>query len=343
MATATTGARQPGKLIASLRAVPWDLARRGAASYVLRRPWCASFELTHNCNARCRHCHRGEAVAESLATPQKLLEVCRELRPIVAIMSGGEPLLRRDLLEIVRTLKAGCSPLRVFVNTNGALLSLPRFAALVEAGVDEVLVSLDYPDERHDAFRAIPGLFGRIRALLAGLPPRERRRVVLTTVLQAENFREAPAMARLALDWGVNVNFSAYTPLRTNDLGLMIAGDDVPAFAEVVEQLVAFKSEHGNLPTSEWVLRGMVGFFANGGRRGRCRAGERMVVVNPDGTLSPCGLLVRSYTSHAQLKHEFTETNDCSSCFTSTRANSERPLRHLVLDHVAHLRRRAEA
>ncbi len=342
-ATPAAGARRSRKLILSLRAVPWDLARRGAASYVLRRPWCASFELTHNCNARCRHCHRGRAVAESFATPQRLLEVCRELRPIVAIMSGGEPLLRPDLLEIVRTLKAGCAPLRVFVNTNGALLTLPRFAELVDAGVDEVLVSLDYPDERHDAFRAIPGLFGRIRALAAGLPPRERRRVVLTTVLQADNFRDALAMARLALDWGVNINFSAYTRLRTNDRSLMIAGDDVPTFAEVVEQLLAFKSEHGNVPTSEWVLRGMVSFFANGGHLGRCRAGERMVVVNPDGTLSPCGLLVRGYTTHAELKREFTARNDCSFCFTSTRGNSERPLRHLVLDHVGYLRRRAEA
>ena len=324
-------------------AVPWSLAGRAVASYVLRRPWCASFELTHNCNARCHHCHRGEAVAERLATPQRLLEICRELRPIVAIMSGGEPLLRRDLLEIVRTLKAGCAPLRVFVNTNGALLTLPRFADLVDAGVDEILVSLDYPDERHDAFRAIPGLFGRIRELLAALPPRERRRVVLTTVLQAENFREAPAIARLSLEWGVNVNFSAYTSLRTNDRKLMIAGPDVAALREVVEGLIAYKQAHGNVLTSDWVMRGMVRFFANEGQLGRCRAGERMVVVNPDGTLSPCGLLVRDYATHAALKREFTEKNTCSSCFTSTRGNSERPARYLFLDHLGYLRRRAEA
>lgn len=324
-------------------AVPWSLAGRAVVSYALRRPWCASFELTHNCNARCHHCHRGERVAETHASPQKLLEVCRQLRPLVAIMSGGEPLLRPDLLEIVRTLKAGCAPLRVFLNTNGALLTLPRFAALVDAGVDEVLVSLDYPDERHDTFRAIPGLFRRIRALLAGLDPRERRRVVLTTVLQAENFREALPIARLALDWGVNVNFSAYTSLRTNDQGLMIAGEDVPALREVVEQLIAFKKEHGNVLTSDWVLRGMVRFFENGGRLGRCRAGERMAVVNPDGTLSPCGLHVRGYTTHAELKREFTEKNDCSSCYTSTRGNSERPARYLFLDHLPYLRRRADA
>ena len=323
--------------------VPWSMAARAVAAYVGRRPWCASFELTHNCNARCHHCHRGEPVAESLATPQKLLAVCRELRPIVAIMSGGEPLLRRDLVEIVRTLKAGCAPLRVFLNTNGALLTLARFADLVDAGVDEVLISLDYPDARHDAFRAIPGLFGRIQALLAGLPPRERRRVVLTTVLQAENFRETPAVARLALDWGANVNFSAYTSLRTNDHGLMIAGEDVPAFDQVVEQIIALKRANGNVLTSDWVMRGMVRFFENGGSLGRCRAGERMAVVNPDGTLSPCGLLVRSYATHEELKREFTERNECSFCFTSTRGNSERPARHLFLDHLPYLRRRAEA
>jgi MoaA/NifB/PqqE/SkfB family radical SAM enzyme len=282
-------------------------------------------------------------VAETLATPQKLLEVCRELQPLVAILSGGEPLMRHDLLEIVRTLKAGCSPLRVFLNTNGALLTRARFDGLVDAGVDEVLVSLDYPDARHDGFRKIPGLFDRIRALLGELPPRERRRVVLTTVLHAENFREALAVARLALDWGVNANFSAYTALRTNDTSLLISGDDVPAFGRVVEELIAVKRAHGNVLTSDWVLRQMVRFFANGGHLGRCRAGERMVVVNPDGTLSPCGLLVRDYRTHDDLKREFTARNECSACYTSTRGNSERPARHIFGDHIGYLRRRAEA
>lgn len=324
-------------------AVPWSLAGRAVLSYMLRRPWCASFELTHNCNARCHHCHRGARVAEDLASPQELLEVCRELKPLVAIMSGGEPLLRPDLLEIVRTLKTGCAPIRVFLNTNGALLTPDRFAGLVEAGVDEVLVSLDYPDERHDAFRAIPGLFDRIRTLLAALPRRERRRVVLTTVLQRGNFRDAMAISRLALQWGVNANFSAYTPLRTHDTSLMIAGEEVEELKAVVEEIIGFKKAHGNVLTSDWVLRRMVQFFGNGGSLGRCRAGERMVVVNPDGTLSPCGLLVRDYRRHAALKRDFTAKNDCSACYTSTRGNSERPARYMFLDHVGYLRRRAEA
>jgi MoaA/NifB/PqqE/SkfB family radical SAM enzyme len=323
--------------------IPWALTARAAVSYVRRRPWCASFELTHNCNARCHHCHRGAPLTERLATPARLLEVCRELCPLVAIMSGGEPLLRRDLLEIIRTLKTGCAPIRVFVNTNGALLTLPRFAELVGAGADEVLISLDYPDERHDAFREIPGLFARIRSLAGALDARDRRGVVLTSVLQSDNFREALAIARLALEWGVSVNFSAYTALRTDDRSLMIAGDDVGEFGQVIEELIAFKAAHHNVLTSDWILRRMVQFYANGGQLGRCRAGERLLVVNPDGTLSPCGLLVRDYATGRELRRKFTAHNHCSFCYTSTRGNAERPFKHLLLDHVDHLRRRAEA
>jgi len=326
-----------------MAAIPLALAGRAAANYFQKRPYCASFELTHNCNAQCRHCHRGAPVpGERLATPERLLELCRELRPIVAIMSGGEPLLRRDLPEIVRTLKQGCAPLRVFVNTNAALLTPARFGELVEAGVDEVLISLDYPDERHDQYRKIPGLFGRIRSLIGQLDPANRQRIVLTSVLQSDNFGCALEMAQRALEWGVNINYSAYTWLRTHDMGLMIQPRQLAEFREVIGRLIELKREHHNILTSDWVLRGMIRFYEAGSLPG-CRAGERSLVVNPDGTLSPCGLLVRDYATHADLKRDFTARNTCGNCYTSTRGNSERPARYIFLDHLGYLARRGRA
>lgn len=323
-----------------MAAVPLPVVWRAVANYFTGRPYCVSFELTHNCNARCRHCHRGEPVQERLATPEKLLELCRSLRPIVAIMSGGEPLLRHDLRHIVRTLKQGCPPLRVFLNTNAALLTLPLFRELGEAGVDEVLISFDYPDERHDEYRRIPGLFRRIETLIRELDAENRARVVLTCVLQSDNYRHALDMARLALDWGVNINFSAYTPMRTNDQSLMIPRDEMEEFRGVMRRLRDFKRTRHNVLTSDWVMQGMVKFF-EGGRMAGCRAGQRFLVVNPDGTLSPCGLLVRDYATFEEMRREFTAHNDCALCYTSSRGNSERPPRYLFLDHVSYLRRRA--
>lgn len=321
-------------------AVPLGLARRAVSNYFSHRPYCASFELTYTCNARCGHCHRGPPVPDEVrASPERLLEICREVRPVVAIMSGGEPCIRRDLPEIVRLLKAHASPIRIFVNTNASLLPR-RYPELKAAGVDEFLISLDYPDERHDEFRSIPGLFRKIESFIAGLSPEEKNRVVFQTVFQSGNFREGPRMAELARDWGVNINFSAYTTLRTHDDTLLIGRDDLLAFQAVVDELLALKEEHGRILTSDWVLQCMVGYF-RGDDLGVCRAGERSLVVNPDGTFSPCGLLIRNYPTRKALVEEFTRCNTCTSCFTSTRANSERPARHLFLDHLPYLRRKA--
>ncbi|MFC1661145.1 radical SAM protein [Gemmatimonadota bacterium] len=320
-------------------AVPLSLVGRAVSNYVQKRAYCTSFELTYNCNARCHHCHRGEPIPnEQLASPQRLLEICREIRPLVAIMSGGEPLLRKELEEIVRTFREGVPLLRIFINTNGALLTLERYEKLKEAGIDEFLISLDFPDDRHDEFRGIPGLFSRIEGLIAQLSPEDRRRTVFSSVFQSRNFRDAPRMAEVALDWGVNINFSAYTWLRTNDKGLMIQPEEIGEFRQVVDHLLQIKAKHGHVLTSDWVLKGMIRFFEQGYIE-NCRAGERSLIVNPDGTLSPCGLLIKDYPTRASLLEGFTQNNTCTACYTSTRANSERPARHLFLDHLPYLRR----
>jgi len=317
--------------------VPLSYVPRAIGNYVFKRPWCASFELTYNCNARCKHCHRGEPVPnERLASPQRLLEICREIKPLVAIMSGGEPLLRKELDEIIGTLKGGVSPLRVFVNTNGALLKNKRFRQLKEAGVDEFLISFDFPDERHDAWRGIPGLFNRIEDFVAERSDEERGNIVLTSVFQRRNYREAPRMAEVARSWGVNINFSAYTWLRTDDRDLLIPPEEIEDFREVTRTLLAMKKAHGHILTSDWVLSGMIRFFQKGGIP-NCRAGERSIVVNPDGTFSPCGLLIKDYPTRESLLEEFIADNPCTACYTSTRANSERPAKHLFLDHIPYL------
>ena len=319
--------------------VPLPLVRKAVSNYFTRHPYCASFELTYNCNARCEHCHRGPHIPdEHLASPRRLLKICRDIRPIVAIMSGGEPLIRRELDEIVRLFKAEASPIRIFVNTNGSLLSRDRFEELKQAGIDEFLISFDFPDERHDEWRAIPGLFRKIENLIAALPPGDRQRIVLTSVNTSRNFRDAVRMAEVALEWGVNINYSTYTWLRTDDMDLMVRPEDIPEFRAVIDRLLAMKKKHGHILTSDWVLHGMSRFFL-GEDQGACRAGERSLVVNPDGTLSPCGLIIKNFTSRKTLVREFTRTNDCTACYTSTRANSEKPARHIFLDHLPYLKR----
>ena len=309
------------------------LGLRGARNYLSGRPLCASFEITRNCNALCRHCHLGGRAGEEVrAAPETYGRICRELTPVVAQVSGGEPLLRRDAEHVVRALRGRTFPY-IVLTTNGALLSFDRYAGLSEAGVDEVSLSFDYPDERHDAFRGIPGLFGRIRDFVARAGRTRGARLTLSCVIQSDNFRDMLRAAELARSWGVGLNFSTYTWMRTEDRSLMISSDDVGELRETIERVMAFKKAHGTIFTSDYVLRRIPDYFARGSFPG-CRAGQRFIVVNPDATFSPCGLIIRDYATFADMQREFVRTNACTSCYTSSRANSEKPMLRAGLDNI---------
>jgi MoaA/NifB/PqqE/SkfB family radical SAM enzyme len=309
------------------------LAGRGAVSYILGRPFCVSFEVTRCCNARCKHCHLHGAIEEERAAPDVYGRLCDELKPVVAQVSGGEPLLRRDLERIIEALVTRGGAPYVVLTTNAVTLSKERFASLRRAGVDEFSISLDYPDERHDAFRGVDGLFHRVESLVTALSREERSYITLGCVVQSDNFRDLVRMAELAHRWNARVNFSTYTRLRTNDESYLLSAQEVAELREVISRLLDFRRRHGVVHTSEHVFQQMVKFFKHG-RLQNCRTGSKFLVVNPEGTLSPCGLVLRSYSSAEELRDDFSKDNTCGQCYTGIRANSEKPVKNLVLDNL---------
>ena len=156
--------------------------------------------LTDRCNFRCVYCHneglgdtRGPADAHpdemSADEVVRLLRAAREFDITRVKLTGGEPLLRRDLEEIVSRV----SPfMEVSLTTNGSLLAT-RAQALAEAGLARVNVSIDTLDARH--FRAVrrgslePVLTGLEAAIGAGLAP-----VKINTVLMEDTIGELPEL-----------------------------------------------------------------------------------------------------------------------------------------------------
>lgn len=310
-----------------------SLAKRGIKNYFTKRPFCVSFEVTHSCNARCKHCHLGGAVDEERVTAERYAELCREIKPVVAQVSGGEPMLRRDLIQIIKALKVPKRPPYIVLTTNGTLLTKEKYQSLREAGVDEFSLSFDYPDERHDEFRGVPGLFKHIKTLIDKIDSVENNGITLSGVVQSKNFRELIRMAELAREWNVRMNFSTYTWLRTNKKEFMIPKDDLPELREIIQRLMEFKRKHNTVFTSDYVLGKMLEFFDKE-TIDNCRAGERFFVVNPDGTLSPCGLIIQKFNSQKEIIENFSENNTCGDCYTSIRSNTEKPAKHLIKDNL---------
>lgn len=128
-------------------------------------PNMMSFAIDDICNALCQHCSFFEGVEDksrkvlTLEQCQKVVRGAQALGVSVINFVGGEPLLREDLTDILKSVDKTLSTTLIF--TNGSLLE-ERADSLKKAGLDSVFVSIDAADpKKHDSFRGKKGLFAK--------------------------------------------------------------------------------------------------------------------------------------------------------------------------------------
>ncbi len=134
------------------------------------RPYVVSWNLTYRCNLACEHCYLDAGGAPLVGTENfadrselgtdecfRVIDEIAAFAPeCITILTGGEPLLRRDILEIVR--RASERGLWVVVGTNGVRITENVAGHLAQAGARGLSLSLDALDpERHDRFRRVRG------------------------------------------------------------------------------------------------------------------------------------------------------------------------------------------
>ena len=318
------------------RKLAFKFISQGIINCLTTNPLVVSFEVTHSCTANCRHCDKGGRKDEVLASPEKLRSICDEIKPLVAQISGGEPLLRDDILDIVRIFKnPGSLPYIVFI-TNASLLTEEKYGALKKAGVDQFGISLDFPDERHDENRRIPGLYRHLDTLIPRLSKMGNNDIGMITAITRENLPYLVDIVKQAEDWNVYVNFSVYTKLRTGDGSFLVSSDeDLQVLRDTIGKLIELKRNNGPILSSEYVLRRYLEFFENGFIP-NCQAGKRCFVINPDGTMSSCAMKSDlRFQSQRELIEKFSRKNICGECYVSMRANAEKSIGQILKDSLS--------
>ncbi|MGI5865042.1 MAG: GTP 3',8-cyclase MoaA [Myxococcales bacterium] len=173
--------------------------------------------LTERCNFRCGYCTPPDSRfdGESLGAEElvRLVGIFARLGVRRVRLTGGEPLLRRDVLEIARGIRALPGIAELAMTTNGHLLE--RMAgALLEAGVTKLNISLDSLDP--DRFKRLTGGAGSLDRLLAGIAACLNARfddVKLNTVIvRGENDGEAADIIRYAWSKGIVARFIECMP-----------------------------------------------------------------------------------------------------------------------------------
>ena len=199
-------------------------------------PHVVAWNLTRRCNLECAHCYIAAGPRESAATEldtDACLAIVDQLLRVnpapLLILSGGEPLLRRDLTEIAQY--ASSNGATVVVGTNGTLLTDERIAALKQAGVRGVAVSVDsLRPSYHDNFRHGRGALADVQAALGRLRAARLDFIVQTAVTKG-NRAELDRLVAWSADEGA-VSFNCYF-LVTTGRGASLS-DLAPADYEAV-------------------------------------------------------------------------------------------------------------
>ncbi len=204
--------------------------------------------ITDRCNYKCVYCRTGSEGAQFAELAMQ--DYLRMIRVFVNLgiekirLTGGEPLLRKDIVSLVSRLaelrtNSTAEPLDLAITTNGHLLA-KMASPLAQAGLSRITVSMDAVDSATFArITRVPGSFEKV---LAGLRAAQRAGLgpvkVNCVLLRGFNDDQIIPFARFSRDEGVIVRFIEFMPLEEDRLW---TPEVVVPLAEVVEKLNSFR------------------------------------------------------------------------------------------------------
>ena len=277
------------------------------------RPLSLSFEVTHKCNLSCAYCDRNRPRATEMSASQiaRVVEELVSLGTRAVCLDGGEPLLHPELDAIVDRLIAG--GVRVNMNSNGLLV--PRKMTTVTK-LSKLKISVDGPQERHDAVRG-RGAF--CRALRGAIAARDAGvRVELTCVVGAHNVDAIDDTIDIAERVGLPIVFQPERKGLFRDSARELAASAIDirrAFAK----LEARKARSRAVANRWSSLRHFRGFPAD--TPIPCAAGWINATLDPQGNLHACGQASRKSTApnvvELGVREAFTrlDRNGCAQCW----------------------------
>jgi radical SAM protein with 4Fe4S-binding SPASM domain len=276
------------------------------------RPYVVSWNLTYRCNLACEHCYLDAGGAPQVGTENfadrselgteecfRVIDDISAFAPeCVTILTGGEPLLRRDILEIVR--RASERGLWVVVGTNGVRITENVARRLLEAGARGLSLSLDALDpDRHDRFRKVRGAWqntveGAEILTRTGLP------FIVQTTAGSHNLGELDEIADFAYERLAAKVWNLYFLVPTGR-GQFVSDITPAQYDEVLASLYRIQEKYQRrmLVNAKCAPHYIKTVLEKGGSQirtysggaGGCPAGTHYMGIRPNGDVTPCPYL----------------------------------------------------
>jgi MoaA/NifB/PqqE/SkfB family radical SAM enzyme len=290
-----------------------------------RRPVLVHFEVTLRCNARCGFCDYWKTPAETKADELKsFADAARYFNPMLVTFTGGEPLLRRDLEDIVSAVDKAVRLKYVTLITHGGMLTPERGRSLWDAGINQLNISLDYLDERHDRARGIPGLVDKIMRNVDAMRAGGIDNIRFNTVIKDDNLDQIVPILQRAQSLGCGVNLSVYTDSKNGNQTHLLRDEQLAEVDALVAELLAFKRRRrGVITNSDYYLE-QIPRYVRGEMKEPCRSGIDTIHVSPTGGVRRCPDFPTDFHWTEFKKYE---PIDCNACYYACRGEAQAPIR----------------
>lgn len=270
-------------------------------------PWLVQLVTTRRCNLSCGYCNEFDADSPPVPRAAMIsrLDKLRSLGAFAVELSGGEPLLHPDIVELV----AHATSLRFLkrmIITNGYLLTEPIIQGLNGAGLTDMQISIDGVRPNAVTVKTLTPL----RRKLDRLARLARFKVTVNAVIGSTDPEEAREVTRFAQDSGFRIT-----------LGLV--HDDQGALTLTPEQKEVYRGLKRELKLSRRLGSDYIDALLEGRPAPyKCRAGARYLYVDEEGMVHYCSqtrdLFSRDLMSYgpADLKEHFSTTKPCTAYCT---------------------------
>jgi len=198
------------------------MAEVNAKAQAMGVPISVHLDLTYRCNERCEHCYLEHDDKGEMSTAE-IFDIFNQLADagvFFLVLSGGEPLLRRDFFSILE--RARSLLFNVKLKTNAVLVREAEARRIRELGVEQVQISVySHRPEVHDGITRLPGSLKKTLRAVEFLKS-QGLKVTITNVLMRPNLIDAPGVQRLAADMGVGYTLDpTITPMMNGDTSLL--------------------------------------------------------------------------------------------------------------------------
>jgi MoaA/NifB/PqqE/SkfB family radical SAM enzyme len=296
---------------------------------ILDNPLNITLELTRRCNAKCDYCNHWK---EQRQTEQEIVDfvaIVNRFNPFSVTICGGEPFMRKDALDVIRAVKNVPGWRYVSIITNGWFLSEDRAQKLLDTGIDQINISLNWPDVRQDDDRKLPGLFKKISHIVPWLT-KKGANVQMNSIIMNDNLDDVVPIAHLAHSWGASVMYTLYSELPAANHGHLFPPERQGRLFEVLKELEECRRVLRNIGNTQWYFD-MIPTYVSGTEIKGCTAGKKTLHVSPGGMVRPCAELP-PVSHYSVYDHRAAEPVSCTKCFQACRGEVQAPinLRRLV-------------